>query len=97
MKGKEFFGNLRTDDENNFEVATPESKIAAPKAEDVISQLGIGNDANNINVTITLNRDLFTKIEKIQKELEKKNKCKISKSKIITKICEQYLAEFSAE
>ena len=95
MKGKDFFNNLRETDNGDFDfsVTTQQQAEKTPRTtQDVVKKLGITNDSNNINVTVTLNKDLFDKIEQIQNQIQKQNKNKISKSRIIAKICEQYLA-----
>ena len=100
MKGKDFFNNLRDTDEKDFDfsVPTPEQTEKTPSsADDVVKKLGITQDSNNINVTVTLNKELFKKIEHIREQIQKNSSGRISNSRVIAKICEQYLANIEHE
>ncbi|MFR9592771.1 MAG: hypothetical protein SNG27_10335 [Rikenellaceae bacterium] len=94
MKGKDFFGNLRESHDDDFDFVLPNVGTPPPKKGNVIKQLSIEKNATNINVTVTLNQELFRKIDKVQKELQKRSKDKVSKSRVIAKICEKFLSEY---
>lgn len=94
MKGKDFFNNLRASDDTDFDFTLPNGGNVPPTTNDVVQSLSQELGANNINITLTINRGLFDKIESIQKQIEAKRKCKVSKSKIIARICEQYLENY---
>lgn len=94
MKGKEFFDNLRDNHDDDFDFDLPNVGTPPPKRGSVIKQLSIEKKATNINITVTLNQELFRKIDKVQKELQKRSKDKVSKSRVIAKICEQFLSEY---
>ena len=92
MKGKDFFNNLRETDDNDYDFSIPSTAQTPTTTEDVVKKLAIEKDANNINVTVTLNRELFNKIGSIQMQIQANSNGRVSKSKVISKICEQYLA-----
>lgn len=93
MKGNDFFNNLREGDDTDFEFDLPKAGNIPPSKTDVVKQLTIEKNVNNINITVTLNRELFQKIDMVQKQLQKRSKDKVSKSKVIAKICEQFLSK----
>lgn len=93
MKGDDFFGNLRESDDAEFELPTV-GRVPST-AKDVVQSLAQEKGANNINVTITINQTLFNKIESIQKDIQTKGGSKISKSKVIAKICDQFLENYN--
>ncbi|MFI3293240.1 MAG: hypothetical protein SNI70_06950 [Rikenellaceae bacterium] len=94
MRGDDFFGNLRESDDAEFEL--PSVGRVPSTAKDVVQSLAQEKGANNINITITINKALFSKIESIQKEIQSKSGNKISKSKVITKICDQFLENYNS-
>ncbi len=93
MSKDDFFSNLRDSDDSDFDFELPQNRSVPTSKADVIRELSIEKNATNINVTVTLNGELFKKIEKVQKELQKRSKDRISKSKVIAKICEHYLSK----
>ncbi len=94
MKGKDFFNNLRETDEKEYDFTLPSTGKVPSSAKDVVDSLSQEKGANNINITITLNKELFDKIDNLQKEIQSKSHARISKSKVVTKICEQFLENY---
>lgn len=94
MNDTAFFDNLKVCNEsdsvfNHLTIGNiPNSQTA------IINQLTTIKNTHNINISLTINRELFQKIDKLQRQLQRRSNEKISKSKVIAKICEQYLSNY---
>ncbi len=95
MRGKDFFDNLRESDDTEFEFSLPTDGKVPPTTDDVVRSLTAEKGANNINVTITINKELFAKIESLQRQIQSQSNARITKSKVIAKICEQFLENYN--
>lgn len=97
MSGNNFFANLR-EDEDELEEVLHDPKIVIPASpNEVIKSLTKSKSTSNINVTITIYKEINDKIENIMKEVTEKSGKKITKSKVIAKICEEYLANYEVK
>ncbi|MFR9591826.1 MAG: hypothetical protein SNG27_05450 [Rikenellaceae bacterium] len=94
MKGKDFFSNLRDTEDAEYDFTLPTKGKVPPNTNDVVQSLSQEKGANNINITITVNKELFAKIDSLQKAIQAKSNARISKSKVIAKICEQFLENY---
>ncbi len=95
MKGKDFFSNLRDTEDSEYDFSIPSQGKVPATTNDVVKSLSQQRGASNINITITLNKELFAKIDNLQKAIQAKTNARISKSKVVAKICEQFLENYN--